>query len=190
MALITTTLTPLATQLPFIAPAPSIELWETQVPRGEIVFVEQAAAITIAGVGDDQKLQINCDLPRGFAYVLVGSNMMITGADVAQWQNNASFRLRDSNDAASARWTIHQRYQADSTVMTIGATLNKVYELESKAVSKVILCNLSVPGQLKIQVRNITTDQAAGTVDFFARFFQYDLNQAFRWAVNSPVLVR
>lgn len=191
MALITTTLNPLATPLPFIAPAPAIDLWNTPIPRGEIVFIESAAAITIAGVGDDQRLTINCNLPVGFGYVMAETNMMLTSSDAAQWEAVCGFRLRDEN-GGNHRWTIHRRFEASATVITIGGSgKNRIYELvQNDPPRKMVICNLAAPGQLTVNVRNLTTNQAAGTLDFFTRFYQYDLNQAFRYAVNTPTLVR
>jgi len=190
MTLITTTFTPEATPFPFIGPAPSQELWGTIIPRGEVDYVVSAGAITVAGVGDDQRAQVFCNLPRGFGYVMSECSAMIEGGDVAQWDNGAIFRLRDDN-GGDQRWTVFRRFEASSSVISSGGTTkSKIYELLQPVPSKVIICDRPAAGQLAVLFRNITTDQDAGLMNFFARFLQYDLNQAFRWAVNSPFPVR
>ena len=43
---------------------------------------------------------------------------------------------------------------------------------------------------LHVQLGNQTVDHKADTVSFFARFLQFDVNQAVNVGVNTPLLVR
>ncbi len=189
MATITTALTPTATRLAFIGPAPTIEQWETPIPQAEIAFIEQNAAVIISGVGDNQLISIVAALPRGFAYILAEANMNLNSADVDAWQDSARFRIKDAG--SGPRWTVHQRFEASANVINNAtSSFNKVYELVHTPVQKVIIGDLDAAPELVIQVMNLTTDQAAGTLDFFCRFLQFELNQAYHWAVNTPWPVR
>lgn len=188
MATITTALAPLPTPVAYIGPAPSQELWQTPIPRGEIDFIEQTAAVTISGAGDNQLLQIQCGIPRGFGYVLMDAYMTMQNIDVDAWSAATRFRILDS--AATPTWRVNQRFEAGSVINTGTLFFHRTWQLVAPAWQKVIICDKGDDGQLLVQVMNLTLDQAAGSVDFLARFLQFDLNQAYRWSVNTPFPVR
>lgn len=188
MATITSSLVPAAERIGYIAPVPNQELWQTPIPRGEVVFSLINGAITVSGAGDNQLLLITATLPSGFAYVLAESYLSIKNADVDAWQAVARFRLRDSSN--TPRWSIHQRYEAGAVINETTANFTRTYQLNCTPMQKVMLCDRATSGELVVSCMNLTLDQAAGTVDFFCRFYQFDLNQGFHWAVNTAFPTR
>lgn len=189
MATITTAIIPPAIFLPYIGPDNTMDTWQSSIPRGEILFRVDDDAVLISGVGDNQLLTITASLPRGFAYVLAEANMKIQNADVDAWQDGCQFRLQDS--IAAARWNSNSRFESGALVINNAtAVFNKNYDLVRPPLQKLIVCDRGDAGRLSVSCMNLTTNQAAGTVTFLARFYQFDLNQAFFWAVNMAFPVR
>lgn len=189
MATITTSLTPNPISVGYIGPAPNIVLSQTPIPRGEVIFREISTAVTISGVGDDQRIEIICNLPAGFCYVLAEMYMTIVNVDVDAWDTGCQVRVQDS--VGSPRWRAGLRFEGTTAVQrATAAILLRQYNLVRPSLQKVIICDRGDNGELLLRVMNVTTNQAAGTVEFLARFFQYELAQGFYWGTNTSFPTR
>lgn len=193
MAIISTTATPLAERLALIAPVPSQDLWMTQIPRAEIIF-RGSPSITLAGVGDTQRFQIHCILPTGYAYVYIEGRVSLRESvvgDLANWEDEACFLIQD--DSAGSGWSYPMRMtkEAVGAICQGSITLREaVFEPSSPPLKKVIVAPPGLTPRLFFDVSNVSTNDAAMTSFFFFRFLQFDLNQAFFYAVNTPTSVR
>lgn len=197
MAIITTTLVPGPQRFPFIGQSPDMEQWTTEIPKAEILFAEVGTSITLAGVGDSQRLAIVCDLPVSYAYVYLGGTVMLretVAGDLANWDDEAEFFIDNSPSSVGAqgRWRWHQRMRKDPVGAISGGSVTLVESVfqGDLELPKVIIPLPNDQVRLVFQVDNVSTNDAAMTTDFFFRFLQFDLNQAFFWAVNMPTLVR
>lgn len=194
MATTSTTFTPGATLVPYIGPIPTQLLWDTIIPRAEILFTEKAGAVIAAAAGDDQRFLFDCIMPTGFAYAFQDFSMGIIGAeagDIDDWEDNANLTLRDSSlSAADSTWIYQLGAEKAPAAAAISPTLDRgVYRSFAPYLKKLIIPRPS-GGILQFLAYNLTIDGGPITIEGFARFLQYDLNQAYRAIVNTPVPVR
>lgn len=189
MATTATLITLAAQAFPFIGIGVSAAQLITPIPSAEVVFNTPAAGlpITVASAGEDQALQVNCNLSRTFCYVLVEAFMRIDGIDANAWDKGAAATLFDSASVPTNMIT---------TVMTNlelahanSASQIRVYQLTAPP-QKLIVPTGPDDAKFQVNVQNTTIDDGVGVCFFYARFLRYDRNQAQYWQVNTPVLVR
>lgn len=187
MATITTTIVPNAVRTPFINPYGQPDVWNTIIPRSEIVFSSIDFVIDLSGVGDDQLLVVNNDLPAGFAYVLLEHSVVVEGVDADEWAANGHCSLADSSVDASASWK--KCLQAPSLISRTTLTnFTRCYKPEGS--SKIVIPKPGLVGRLQIQTQNFNTNKVAGVGTTYARFLLFDVNQAQFNAIHTPVPVR
>lgn len=179
--------------VPLIGPAPLQDLWNTLIPQFESIHSVFATTIAAAAAGEDQSFKVTCTLPGGFAYALVDWSMHMVEAevgDVDDWDSNAKLFLRDGTTGATSKWTMDQG--ASRVVYHTNATLDAAtYKMFNPSpLQKLIIPSAADGAQLKFNTFNVTIDGGPITVDWFSRFLVYDLNQAYRAIVNTPVPVR
>lgn len=187
MATIDSAPTLAAVRAPFINQFGQPDVWATLVPRSELVFSALGFAITLSGVGDDQRVIINCDLPSGFAYVLMEASLSIDGAEADEWDTNAFCSLADSAADVTAKWKkcLHAPGLLGNSAAT---SFTRCYVVS--AASKIILPGPGLTGRLQLRTMNLTTNKAALVGTAYARFLLFDVNQAQFNAIHTPVPVR
>ncbi len=190
MAIVDTIPTLVVTRQPFERPPQIASMWSF-VPRAFIHFTLDGATLDAKPINDDQHLRISGVLPAGFAYQLVQIGMTIE-QDVAgswtarcimrivNWTPNANhgahmvFALQDANEFADA--------SAVSPVTVLGG-------LAGTQIGRQII--MSPQGGAisfsMLAVNEADPAGAAGTVDFIASFFEYDLTQATRYGLQTPM---
>lgn len=186
MAVITTTFSPLPVSFPFINPYGEPLQWQTGIPRSELVFSVVDQDITLAGVGDTQRVIFNCTLPTGFAYVITEGNMRITGADFADWQNQA-FSALSSEATTTPIWD--SVFPMPGIDVTEGPTFGNVI-YTSGVTNKIVIPAGGLNGRWRWKVDNLVTNGIAMKLTGFARALVFDRNQAQQWQVNTPLPVR
>lgn len=185
MAIITTTVTVPATRLALIAPLGEPDIWWTPYPRAELVFNSYQTAVTLAGVGDTQALAINCALPVSYAYVLVDLTMFLYSVNADDWLSGATVQLQD---ATVPTWAYV--IPVETVAKGNDGTFETRTWFPSAGLPQKTILATSAGAGLNLDFYNPTTNGAAATIRFFARFLQYDLNQGFRTSVNTPALIR
>lgn len=189
MAVVTSTVLLTESSVPYIGAAPTRDQWPTNIPRSEKIFTAINAAVTVAAGGDTQAIVMNQVLAEGFAYVMLEGAVQLSGADVADW-NTAIFATLDDT---TANPRFRDIYQVDrggvSSVGGGGAALSTCYRCTS-CPTKMLIPSTSPGGQNRWVLENIVPDGVAMTVICFFRFLVFDLNQAYHWAVNTPLPVR
>lgn len=188
MALISTNFTPVVQYFPYTGIADVARTERSAIPRAEIVFAQIDGAVTISGVGDTQRINVNMNLPRNYAYALVDANIAVTGVDALQWATTVAMAV--FNDLAAVTQKVHLQGVSNGLLNT-GADSRKSYTfatLTKQIIKPLVGSASSVFAQ--VQLSNNTTDQTAMEVDFFFRWFQFDIDQALHFAVNQAILVR
>jgi len=109
--------------------------------------------------------------------------------DIDDWEDNCGVILRDSVLGGS-KW----QYQVDGVkqnpAYAVNSTLDgATYIPRSPLVKKLIIPQLS-GALMRLVTFNLTIDGGPVTTNYYARFLQFDLNQAYRAIVNTPVPVR
>lgn len=195
MALTSTTFSPNALLEPYIGPAPTQDLWNTLIPRAAIIFSVVQGAITTGGAGNEQKVIMNCKLPSGFAYAMREFVFFINdnddAGDVDDWDDQAYLTLRDDfagESTSSWVYAIGAEKPSVSAHTTV-TNLNSAYKPINPLLQKLVIPR-AAGGLLQFTSFNLVQDGGAMIVNAFARFLQYDLNQAYRAIVNTPVPTR
>ena len=193
MAIVDTIPTVTLTRQPFETPPQVRTMWSL-VPRALVHFAVDGAALDAKPINDDQHLRISAVLPAGFAYQFMQIGMSIEQDVAAAWTTRPILRM--------VNWTPNA---------THGAHMVLVLELadefaDASAVSPVkVMRGLAATHPLGRQIifssgvaaisfsllasNEADPAGAAGTVDFFASFLAYDLNQAVRFGIQSPIPV-
>lgn len=163
---------------------------QTEVPRGEVVYSTTNEAVTV-GTGDGQFLEIICNLPRNFAYVLMEIHLGITGVGVDDWDEVALAALVDTKTPNGRSFNL----QMQGTSNGLGHRLpgsnfsfRRLYTFEDYA--KVLVQGSAA--RLNVDLANDglgDLDQVAA-FEFYARFLMYDIDQAHHYQVNTPTPVR
>lgn len=189
MAIETTTVLLTESSVPYIGAAPTRVQWPTNIPRSEKIFTAINFAVTVASGGDTQAIIVTCVLPEGFAYVMLEGAVQLTGADIADW-NPAVFATLDDR---TANPQLRDVYQVDrggvASAGGAGAGLTTCYRCLN-CPTKMLIPSASPGGQNRWVLENLVVDGAAMTVICYFRFLVFDLNQAYYWAVNTPMPVR
>lgn len=191
MALVTTTFSVgnggvLMERFPYTG-AGDMQKMQTGIPRSEVNFLMTSGFIAASAVGDNQRFIINCDLPSSYAYVLQEVSLSnLVGVDGANWDPNTITTIRTINiDQSEWRHSLDFFSRGD-TWDGIAGSVSKSYHMSFINPLK----RLIIPGQsatLQIHVTNETEEQSSMLIaGFFARFLEFDVNQAHFYAANTP----
>lgn len=187
MATITTSFTPEGLTFPYIGIGVDPAQFITMIPSAEVMFQITSGAVTLSGVGDDQKINIDCALPRSFAWALVESSLILKSVDAGDWDLNCRSWLVDATTNPVYNTPIEYVSEGLAHDTTLQESLT--YTVRNLP-TKIIVPHSTLDANFHVQLHNITLNDAAGVMTFSARFLRYDLNQAHYFAVNTPLLTR
>lgn len=182
MATITTTFTPTASYFPFagLGRRPS-----TSGPRAEVRFGEKDAEITLSGTGDDQFARVQCMLPVNYSYTL----------------SEIHIRLFTALNEVDLTWepTAIAILGGEFNIPMEGVSVNQIPGLQGKRgymvytfkdLPKTVWKPQAGLAIMNVDMYNVNLEEPAVKLDFYARFLQFDINQAIDYEVNTPSLVR
>lgn len=191
MATTDTIITPDIYRIPYIGVGPPSV--DNPIPIAEINHVSFNATVTAAAAGEDQKLVVKCDLPQGYGYVLSHMSMWMYDAevgDMADWDTSMNSYLTNVGSGSTpGSWISGTRIKSDG-LWTRSSTLKGATYLATELPQKVVIPSLGVKGQFYTEMRNLVIDGGPMTFYFLAKFLEFDLNQSYHWAVNTPWPVR
>lgn len=168
---------------------PNINEFNSYVPRQEIIFGTESGSVTLSGVGDTQSLFFRNVLPAGFAYAMSELSCMIQDTVAGQLDDWKAPTCYITDSDADPGYKVGLTMRVDTTVLSSGLT-KQVWQVESPLKQLIIPRGQATDAFVQVGSFNASTNKAALTFWGYARFFQYNLNQAHYWAVNSPVPVR
>lgn len=190
MAVITTSITPSLKVFPYSG-VPELLLDRSDFPRSEIEFKVLNGAIALTGVGDSMFVALACVLPLNYAYTLSDFFLTIHSAAGATNNFNTALTLFINDDVLGLVRTYEIFLPNESTSAMFGATMidTKTYCITCFPTQ---LLKGETGGQIELSIQgtNETTNDTAYTLDFFARFQQFDVNQAQNADVNRQTPVR
>jgi len=218
MALVVTNIAPALWYQPFTGPS-AIERSKSGAARAELVYYVNGGFWPGAGANNDKELDLTITLPKSYGYVLTDMSAQLTndtGEVLAQ--NIALVRVQpdDSATGPGSHWTVLEAppYNPPAAYGLAGnVTLSTLTELRNSFMvvqdspdvqfTKKIYNIKQKPTFLIYPWKNTTenssttisffdnVDQAPGyTVQFQARFLQFDVNQGYDYVLQSPLLVR
>ncbi len=193
MAIVDTIPTLTVTRQPFETPPQVRTMWSL-IPRGFLHFALDGTTLDAKPINDDQHLRISGTLPQGFAYQFMQIGMTIEQDVAASWDARPVMRLVNwTPNAAHGAHIVFVLEDADefadaSAVSPI-TVMRGLGESGSHPLAHQIMFQ---PGRGIMSFSLLAVNEtdpagAAGTVDFFASFLEYDLNQAVRYGIQSPV---
>jgi len=189
MAIVDTIINATAVRQPIEHPGDN--LW-TLIPRGWVHFVSSGGTLDAKPATDQQHLRISGALPAGFAYTFQAIAFTLTQDVANNWDNRAV--LRCVNWVPNAGLTQHIVYALEDADEINDATAEIPIQVMRGLVGepgiwgRQVIFNPGFTASFSFLAHNEDTNAgAAGTVDFCASFLEYDLTQATRMGLQSPV---
>ena len=163
------------------------------IPLREAWCNIDAGDIPLTGVGDNQQLVINIDLPSGRAYRMVETFFRINS--VAGSANNwkpsmgALYRNEASGAASTQGKSITVPIEMFSrSAQVTGGNINARFYSSVDLPS--LLWTPATPDDnvsLHIEGYNTQANDAAYTLRFFCRFYEYEVGRASNWGTNRAI---
>ncbi len=190
----------MATTQTAFAPAPIVspftglgtlsETVRASSPRSEVTYSILAGAVTVGAVGEDQRVFINCILPINFAYVVVDCFVRLLTADAADWGVVGELSCADS-DSSDRTFLASQEMISSGTIDVPSTTISRVWNAAHPLLRTVMLkAPASAATRCAVSISNASLAGTAGTLDFYMRFLQFDVEQTHHVGVNWPQLTR
>ncbi len=195
MAIVDTIPTLTVTRQPFETPPQYRSMWGA-VPRGFVHFALDGVALDAKPINDDQHLRISGVLPAGFAYQFMQLGMTIEQDVAASWNAKAIMRL--VNWTPNAAHGAHLVFQledgfefADAGAVSPVTVLRGLHAAGAWPLGHQVIFSVA---KAAISFSFLAVNEsdpagAAGTVDFFASFLEFDLTQATRFGIQTPTPV-
>jgi len=193
MTTTTTSITAAASLFPFTGMVAG-ELDRSSVPQAEVIYKILNGAVTVGGSGNEQRLDVTFEIPRNYAYAVVGVAVSITVVNglTNSWDDDADLFIVDATGSGRT-FEAHMRFGSGPVLDTLG-TPRKTYAVDSGSfglVRTIVVPPPNSTGQkFAITFENLTQDAPAALVQVFARALLYTIEQAHHFQVNTPMLVR
>jgi len=191
VAIVDTIPTLVVSRQPFEKPPQQATIW-SHIPRGFLHFALDGSTLDAKPINDDQHLRISGVLPPGFAYQFVQIGMTIEQDVAASWANRAIMRMVNwTPDAVAGNhliFSLEDASEFDDASAVSPVTVLRGLETRHSLSHQIIF--QPARGGISFSLLAVNESDpagAAGTVDFLASFLEYDLNQAVRFGVQSPV---
>ena len=214
MSVVHTVLSPSATHTPFTGGSDRQRLLQGAA-RGVTSYFESTASNWPAtGVGDNRSLAITMGLDPDYAYVMTDCTAIIIQTYSATLEVEATALVEFKVPSQSGSEYIYSNLvnqparQNTNGFTDIGsidaAEYNSQYPiLDVGYPAAMVFIGENLPSYMLYPFQNAqdavtvnvifsesSTERAALTVRFAARFLQYDIDQAYDWRVQSPTLTR
>lgn len=190
MAETVTVFSPLPMSFPFLG-LDQLGIDRSNVPRAEIVYTGLNQVITAGGVGNTQRVAIACAFPRNFSYGLAEVHVSINVAtgQTMSWNLNGVCIVVDASTADGRTLSIPLPMLANG-IADAGNKPQVLYNLDADLKTVVVPQPNTTGAQLSFGSDNPVENAPEATMNFFIRLYQYDIEQAHHYAVNTPTLVR
>ncbi len=189
MAVTQTSLSPTPMVFPFLGLG-QLGLDRSNVPRSEIVYSGEAVVVTAGMVGEEQRLDITCELPQNFSYALAEFHCDIAtaGGTTNSWDADAiAFMV----DAVGTDRTINVSMPITAEGIVDDVVLpRRVYNLQNPMRAVLVPPPNTIGAKLGATFNNDVQAAVQAAVTFYIRFYQFDIEQAHHYSVNTPTLIR
>lgn len=185
MAIVTTTIEMTPTYRPFERPPDAAALW-TAIPRGLRGFVVENAVLDAKPLNDDQQLILTGVLPSNFAYIFAEISLRLLVDVAAAWDTEYTLILQDFYQG---RPDLIGQWNFDFASSNLQSTARGQGHTAVQQVPKQPMWNpRDTPGiDINISTFNGTDPVgAAGNVWAFINFWEFDLEQAQKYPINTP----
>ncbi len=178
-------------RVPYIKP-PDLQRMLTAVPRAIVWFITTAGVVPAKPVNDQQKIQFSLLLPLTFAYRLVNAGLNLQALQAQDWIPNGEAIVTNSMRGQPPGVDTHHPLESveGSTFATITGVRNYFFPPGVKPTF--IMQSIRPNTQAGIDFRfgnDNATAATAGVVNFFAWFYEYDIEQVQLYPPLIPSMV-
>ncbi len=164
-------------RVPFIKPPDSVRQ-VTAMPRAVVLFVVNASFLDAKPINDQQTLQVLCNLPLEFAYRLIDIEIRVRQDVAFAWQFGGELNVTNGIRGQPGLTTHHSMTATESfSFSPITQQTHWVVQRPPTYIMQSITSGVSCFNDYRL-VNNTAPAGAAGTVDFLARYYEYDIEQA------------
>lgn len=190
MAVTTTTVTPGGTMHPFSGLSEP-ERNRSPLPLMAVRFSTLSSSITAGGVGNEQELAVKCVLPVNYAGVFMDLGMRVfpAGGGANNFDTIGTAFFTDSDAGTPGRKISYFSELVSTGNAEPSGTQIKCYRVQNPPTLTFVAPS-NDSAVLQINLGNQTQNDGEYTLQFFASFLLFSVNQANHVAVNSPQLVR
>jgi len=186
VAIVTQTIATTPSYVPYERPPQPFTLW-TAIPRGLQSFVVDTQQLNLKALNDTQILVLTATLPPNFGYVMMDALVTITQDVANNWKDIIILNLQNFYRAPlnlsiglSSTWVQEFNLGLDNTSRNLSRS--------QPWPGFPIIGSTDTSGVLvTMTMRNaVAAAAAAGTVNAFISFWQFDLEQIRKYPINSP----
>jgi len=179
------------TRQPFETPPQYRTMWGA-IPRGFVHFALDGVTLDAKPINDDQHLRISGVLPAGFAYQFVQIGLTIQQDVAASWASRVIMRMVNWTPNATAGnhlvFSLEGASEFADAAAVTPVEVMRGLETRHSLSHQVIFRQDQVAISFSVLAVNETDPAgAAGTIDFLASFLEFDLAQAVRYGVQTPL---
>ncbi len=159
----------------------------TAEPRAIITFNIFNGTISAKPVNDTQNLVIALDLPVAFAYRMIELNCVLTQDVANDWERGVF--LEATNAIRTLEAGSVQRHPGNS-ISTVRRNLTGMWLIDldvPRYIMQAVRPGIAVTMTFEASNNNATVG-AAGVVNFYASFFEYEIEQAIMYPIHYPAL--
>lgn len=191
MATVTTTITPEQKLIPFSGLA-DIDRDSENAARAEVVLSADSVVIAASGVGDNQLVLVRTDLPRNFSYVLLDLfiNLSVSVGYTNNFDPNANVFLQDATSSQQRTFVLPFPLHADGVVPKGSTPLASLDYFMRDTPGAVVSPISGSAVRMDTRIFNQTSGDGEYNLTLYARFLQYNIEQAINYKVHNAVPVR
>jgi len=189
VAVVTDTFLPTISRTVFLKPQDMVREF-TPVPRAILNFSVSAGVVSAKPLNDTQETQVSIVLPFEFAYRLVDLTQTVLQDVANDWGSIPYLEVLNGVRRIAQGTVMRFPWNLVDGFQTGGVELNMVRPIDGRGAPRVILQSIlpRVSPVITFKAFNPNTPAgAAGTLDFFAAFLEYDIEQVERFPIHFPV---
>lgn len=177
-------------RVPFIKP-PDLARMVTAIPRAVVWFINNAGTLPAKPLNDQQKIQFTNLLPLQFAYRLINAGVNVQVQQSDDWNINGEVII--SNSMRGQPLGVSTRHSMEgkvgSTFATITGNINYFFSPQTMPTFVVQSIRQNTQAGLDFRFGNDAAAAAtAGVVNFFAYYYEYDIEQVQMFPPLVPAL--
>lgn len=183
MAIISVTATDVGNETVHWQVPPDNSLNESPIPRGLRIY-QGTAQIAILGAGDETDFLLHLTVPLNFIYLPKTVTVSFLSDDITSEFGNIG--ILEYRPGSSAFVGVVRDFEMISAGPSFRLAVRSIQTYRPQGEWRQWLVG-SEADRLSVNIQDMSGDaSAAGDVAWYAEFWEYDIEQCFKWPVNTP----
>jgi len=177
-------------RVPFLKP-PDMVRMQTAIPRAVVWFVTTLGVLPAKPLNDQQKIQFSTLLPLTFAYRMIGANINVQQDNTDDWNVNGECKISNSMRGQPLGTNTNHGMESQNGSTFAAITGNRNYFFAPTTMPTFILQSIAPNTQAGCDFRfgnDAAAAGGAGVVNFWAYFYEYDIEQVQMFPPLVPAL--